>query len=77
MFEEPSQPEANTVDISSRCPLAQGAVRASRDVVGDVRRTEGSTIAVGQMCIGGQRLGYHNLEEVAGGHLTWSNLELF
>ena len=50
MLEEPSQPEAKTVvscscsnSVRSRCPPAQGAVSASRDVVGDVRRKEGST----------------------------------
>ena len=50
MLEELSKPEANTVvscscssSVRTRCPPAQGAVGASQDVVGDVRRQEGST----------------------------------
>ena len=50
MLEEPSQLEANTVvccscsnSVRTRCPPAHGAVSASRDVVGNVRRHEGST----------------------------------
>ena len=45
----PSQPEAKTVvscscsnSVRSRCTPAQGAVNSSRDVVGDMRRQEGS-----------------------------------
>ena len=34
------------------------------------------TLALWQMCIGGPRLGYQNLEGVTSGHPTWSNLEL-
>ena len=81
MVEEPSQPEANTIvscscsiSVISRCPPAQGAVSASRDI-GDVRREE-EALALGQMCIGGPRLGYQHLEDVTSGHPTWSNLEL-
>ena len=50
ILEEPSQPEAKPVvscscsnSVRSRCPPAQGAVNASQNVVGDVRRQEGST----------------------------------
>ena len=49
MLEELSQTEAKTVvscscsnSVRSRYPPAQGAVSASRNVVGDVRRQEGS-----------------------------------
>ena len=48
--EVPSQPEAKTVvscscsnAVISRCTPAQGAVSPSRNVVGDMRRQEGST----------------------------------
>ena len=48
--EIPSQPEAKTVvscscsnSVRSRCTPAQGAVSPSRNVVGDMRRQEGST----------------------------------
>ena len=48
--EVPSQPEAKTVvscscsnSVRSRCTTAQGAVSPSRNVVGDMRRQEGST----------------------------------
>ena len=50
MLEEPSQPEANTVvsclcssSVRSKSPHAHGAVSVSRDVVGYLRRQEGST----------------------------------
>ena len=33
-------------------------------------------LAVGQIGIGGPRLGYQNLEGVTSGHPTWFNLEL-
>ena len=49
-LKESIQPEAKIVvscscsnSVRSRCPPAQGAVSASRDVVSDVRRQEGST----------------------------------
>ena len=49
MLEVPSQPEAKTVvscscsnSVRSRCSPARGAVSTSRNVVGDVRRQEGS-----------------------------------
>ena len=48
--EVPSQPETNTVvvcpcsnSVRTRCTPAQGAVSPSRNVVGDMRRKEGST----------------------------------
>ena len=50
MLEEPGQPETKTVvsclcsnSVRSIWSPAQGAVSVSRDVVGDVRRQEGST----------------------------------
>ena len=50
MVEVPSQPEAKTVvscscsnSVKSRCTPAQGAVSPSRNVVGYMRRQEGST----------------------------------
>ena len=46
----PDHPDENTVvsfscssSVRSRCPPAQGAIRSSRDVVGDVRRQDGNT----------------------------------
>ena len=82
MLEKPSQPDAKTVVscscsnlVRSRCPPVHGAVSASRYVVGNVRQRK-EALAVGQMCIGGPRLRYQNLEEVTSGHPTWSNLEL-
>ena len=75
--EIPSQPEAKTVvscscsnSVRSRCTPAQGAVSPSRNVVGDMRRQEGSTSSRADIGIGGPRLGYQNLEGVTSGHPT-------
>ena len=84
MLEEPSQPEAKSVvicscsnSVRSRCPPAQGVVSASRDVVGGVRRQEGSTSSRSDM----YRWAKIRVPEFRGCgnkwfHI-WSNLELY
>ena len=76
-LEVPSQPEAKTVvscscsnSVRSRCTPAQGVPFPKCSW-----RYE-TALAVGQIGIGGPRLGYQNFEEVTSGHPTWFNLEL-